>query len=107
MLAKIYSNSLLVMFNAQIRIVGARHWEPDGGSGAGQSVASQSTALGGAGEDVKAREGRDRPLRIALNGAGIQMPILDRHDDGLGWDGLVELQRKVRSWLITRTVLCI
>lgn len=51
-LAKLYSNSLLVLLNAQIRIVGARNWAPlslDKGSRAARPALRRSREGGAAG----------------------------------------------------------
>ena len=89
-LAKVYSNSLLVMFNTQIRIVGARNWAPP----------EVTAPMGRANSQARSNDSGEnkKTMRLTLSTQSAAMILGSSTGEGESWDSsdVIHLSRKVR-----------
>ena len=92
-LTKIYSNSLLVVFNSQIRIVGARNWEPETDT----SLDAQNDVVCDTLSHVRGgNPGSEIPMRIALGSKETDCHLrAGGAQNRDGWNDVIHLDRKV------------
>ena len=98
-LAKLYSNSLLVVFNSQIRIHGARNWERREGTAYNEeSMSSQTTAWTGvSGAEGSDHTGNSSTVGIAMTPRGAVRALNNAKGNMEVWDETIDLNHKVST----------
>lgn len=77
-LAKLYANSLLVMFNSRIRMAGSRNWPSHARGISSDLAASQTSPQHGA-----ARAFNSRAAAVSLNGIHVQEQVVVHTDEAI------------------------